>query len=776
MTTRLVKILQQSECVPDDDFLVLCLATNVDSNFLVVESYAGTGKTTLILDIVRRLDCNKCILLSFSKTAVKVARIRLVKETGDWLKCQTFDSLFLHLHGARVQSPEPTFQHYRDMVVHTTTEDLSAFMCRTQYVNYKFADIQYVFVDEAQDSPPEAFAFLNLCRTEGKQVIVTGDRNQAIFRFLNTASLFDSIPSCHSVHHQLVITHRCIQPICDFVNSRFGLHMKSDRPDLYDSKNRKLDVVIQCRLNSTMGQLYTALLSHLSINVRVNLAEGESTDKFYDFAWSEVMSKYGVQLEKAQDILSFMEERAKRCKGLVLVLSTVHRFKGDQTDLTILAPDIDVHSANDDPAEEHVKYVACTRPRYGLLHTFVPRYIGNPLPLAQLASDFCARTWHVGVNSVSQVVNSPIMLVRLMGVPQLREIVELALQAYQQRTITHCLPVDDIDDIDGSLHDMHGGPHDPNAPTAMDIAMDVAVSTTDTTDTCESAQSVVESNDKKHPPPCHSVQCFTIVGTACDIATMWLVEQKAFQSNTLNILVSYPENKMTVKDDRKLLAMLNQKVIDKELVHQYKKLLLHAKMVSLLCRYLVVRKRFSVTHPAVVPGVFHAAILQHFSFSHSVLALRKTVLQCARDDYVNLMTDFVFPPLFADPSNWQAVNLHGNIPSLPFSIKGTFDLMIYDKQSQMHLIEVKCVKHLKFAHFFQTILYNVMSRINAGVNVHNTCVWSLRDSTFHCLPRDLVDQIAQKVFANLELFNQSVVSRTDPRFYPKQYELSVISF
>ena len=183
-----------------------------------------------------------------------------------------------------------------------------------------------------------------------------------------------------------------------------------------------------------------------------------------------------------------------------------------------------------------------------------------------------------------------------------------------------------------------------------------------------------------------------------------------------------------------------------------------------------------IDNPLPFPGILHASILQHFSFSRSVLALRKVVLPCAVEDYINLMSNFVFPPPIADASNWQAVNLHGTIPNLPLSIKGTFDLMVYDKQSQMHLVEIKCVKHLKFVHFFQTILYNVMCRINAGVNVQNTSVWSLRDSTYHCIPSNIVDEIAQKLFHNLELFNQSVVSRTDPQFYPKQYELAALAF
>jgi superfamily I DNA/RNA helicase len=168
MTTRVTSILQRSEYLSDADFITLCLATNAAcKNFIVIEALAGTGKTTLLLDVIRRLDLKRCLVLSFSRNAIRVIKVRLKKQTGDWIQSQTFDSLFLHLHGkkAKLAHQEPTFQTYRDMVVETTREDIQDFVCRTKEVNYAFSDFDYVFSDEAQVIPSDIACFSNPPKT-----------------------------------------------------------------------------------------------------------------------------------------------------------------------------------------------------------------------------------------------------------------------------------------------------------------------------------------------------------------------------------------------------------------------------------------------------------------------------------------------------------------------------------------------------------------------------------------------------------------------------------
>ena len=680
-------------------------------------------RTTLFLSVIRRLECERCIVLSFSRTAVKVARVRLVQETGQWLQTQTFDSLFLHLHGhrAREKHSEPTFQTYRDMVVETSEEDLEEFKCRTRNLDYVFKDIDYVFVDEAQDSPPEAYDFLNLCRNLGKHVIVAGDRRQAIFRFLNTASLFDAIPNCYTVRHQLTITRRCIQQLCNYVNTRFGTNMKSRRT-LGFPDNKFVETSIQCRLNSTMGQLYVTLLSTLSVRVTANTAEGSSYETFYNSAILEIEQKYGVQREKAQQILDYMEERTKCCRGSPIVLSTIHRYKGDESDVSIIAPDLDIDMVSDDIYEENLKYVACTRARYGLLFTLEPAYVGNPRPLELLAERLGKNLYHVGVNSVSQSVTSPVVLIRMLGDPRLRRVVQEAVQAYRSREAIW-------------------GP------------------------------ATVHS----HPPNCKtSAACATLVGSACDVAIAWATEQKALCSGVVNTVVNYPELRTSIHDDRKLRATFKQKLIDQSLIKKYKGKLLHSKLVAILCRYLVVRHGYELHSPMIAVGAFHCALLQNFAFTKSVRSLRREIPMCCIADYRNLLKHCMdnLPPVLRDSQEWQAVVIHGSLPDVPLVLRGTFDIMVYDKASKRHIVEVKCVRHLKFVNFWQSMMYAVVCHVNSGVEVHHTHVWSMRDNAMYTVPTKHIKTMAQELTAHAGIFNTAVCCRPDPQFYPKLYDPS----
>lgn len=730
MTTPLVQVLQDSRCLPDDDFLVLCLATNVDKNFLVIEALAGTGKTTLLLDVIHRLDCDKCIVFSFSRTAVKVIKVRLVRQTGQWLKTQTFDSLFLHLNHKKVQGTEPTFQTYRDMVVESTEEDLEQFRCRTRNLNYQFCNIEYVFVDEAQDSPPEAFEFLNMCRKAGKQVVITGDRHQAIFRFMNTASLFDSVPKCHSIRHQLVISRRCIQAICDHVNTRFGLQMRSSRTDPYDNTN-PLEVSIQCRLNSTMGQMYVHLVTLLNMKVIVNLSddEGDSESKFYNAAYMEIMQKYGVTLEKAKDIFDFLKERSARMRGYFIVLSTAHRYKGDESDLSILAYDLDIDSVSDDSAEENLKYVACTRPRYGLLHTLIPHYIGVIDPLERLGKLFQKRVINVGINGVTQVASSfPVILMRMMADPRLRRFIQLATECYREHQLEW----------------------KPESGVHM----------------------------KEHLNNCTGTNCTNLVGSACDVAVTWKLEQEAFRCRVLHVSVGTEELAASIDNDRKLKVMLKKELVSGALVNTYRKLIIRAKIRAILCRYLVVRYNFPLDGPMIRRGVFASACLQSYHICKSVLVFRQTVSQCCISDY-NLLVNKCFsnmPPFLRDGTQWQALSVHGSLPNTPLMLKGAYDAMICDRSSSIHLFEVKCVRALRFCHFLQTMIYTAMCLVNMGSPVHYTTLWSLRDNCIYQLPSTKVRLVAQELLNNFEAFNVAISCKTDPQFYPKEYNVSEIAF
>lgn len=713
MTTTLVRVLQYSGYLPDADFVTLCLATNRERNYLLIEALAGTGKTTLTLDVIRRLDCRKCIVLSFTKTAVKVARVRLLRTTGEWLQTQTLDSLFHHMFRS---SGTHDFQQYRDMVVEATCEDLEVFKCRTRNLNYEFRGIEYVFVDEAQDSPPETINFLRLCRSSGKHVIIAGDRHQSIFKFMKTSNLFDTVPKCHSVCHRLTRTHRCVQSICDYVNSRFGLDMVSTRdPQSYD--NTCTSASLQCRNNRSLAQLYATLLSSVRVQLILNVPETD-TDLLYQYTRAEISKKYGLLEQESAEALETMQYRSAKSRGPVVVLSTVHRYKGDESDITILGYDLDVTERSAEEEEENVKYVACTRARYGLLHTSVPMYVGVLEPLRLLGNALGRYCYNSGLVSVSQFVNSPVTLVRLMGSP-LREYLELTAQAYNERETTW-----------------------------------------------SSGQ-----QPRTHPRSCQDSYCTTLVGSACDVALSWFLEYKAYQSSVLNTFLHYPELHVSVSDDRKLKTTIKQGIVTEEEVYHFKRAITRGKLCCLLSRYLVVRHGYPLQHQFVMSGALQCAILQCFSYSKSVVCLTRRVTTCCKLDYRNTVTSVVerLPPLLSNSSNWKAINIHGVLVEGQINLRGSFDIMILDKSDCRHIIELKCVRHLKFSHFWQCAMYTVMCALNQGVPVHKTMVWSLRDNVLYTLPSDKVISSVEVISRDTHMFNALVSCKHSYEYYRKQY-------
>jgi len=74
---------------------------------------------------------------------------------------------------------------------------------------YAMDEIEYILVDEAQDTPPQAYTLLQMFREMGKCVIITGDRWQAIFAFMKTDSLFDAMAPEDKIVHYLRQTRRC---------------------------------------------------------------------------------------------------------------------------------------------------------------------------------------------------------------------------------------------------------------------------------------------------------------------------------------------------------------------------------------------------------------------------------------------------------------------------------------------------------------------------------------------------------------------------------------
>lgn len=357
------------------DYLVYLVAFNAQNDFIVPEAFAGTGKTTMLVQFVERLPRahQAVLLLSFTRSAIHVAESRM-SSAGVGIQAQTFDSLFYHI-SRRCQGAanDLEYEDYRELASHVSCHVLSKY----QHREVSMEDIQYVLVDEAQDSPPGAYEFLRLLRSLGKTVIIVGDRRQAIFEFQGTTSLFDMIPSHEMTTFTLRHTRRCCAKVVEYINERFDMTMKSAVCPTVPSTVH--NIVYQANFNSRLGQVYAQLLFSMDLHITYDVADGDSKEKFEKAVEEWIMDTYRVSPLSAQEALQDRRYIIGSLPPTVrLHFATVHRFKGNEGDVTILDPDIELAVPSTSTQDENMKYVACTRPRWGILDLGTGTYHGCP--------------------------------------------------------------------------------------------------------------------------------------------------------------------------------------------------------------------------------------------------------------------------------------------------------------------------------------------------------------------------------------------------------------
>lgn len=130
------------------------------NKYVVVEALAGCGKTAMLLTgLVKRINQKKAVLLlSVTKQTVTIAGVR----TDDNLHVQTFDSLFFQTvkHGLAngddmdKNTDAYTYETFRDVSETLCENDLKTFVGKAA-TQYKMDKIEFILVDEAQDTPPQ---------------------------------------------------------------------------------------------------------------------------------------------------------------------------------------------------------------------------------------------------------------------------------------------------------------------------------------------------------------------------------------------------------------------------------------------------------------------------------------------------------------------------------------------------------------------------------------------------------------------------------------------
>lgn len=721
------------------DLVLFLMALNLDNRYIVVEALAGCGKTAMLSGLVQRLPEKKAVLLlSFTRQAITVARLR----AGNAINVQTFDSLFFQTvqHGLGVRADtapdtsQYTYESFRNLSETLSEEDLKDFVGKTDAL-YELRNIQLIMVDEAQDTPPQALRILDTFRSMNKMVVITGDRHQAIFGFMDTKSLFDSIPEDQKTLHFLNTTKRCCDEVASFINDRFSLHMKSAYP--HDAGPEALDsVCVQALYNATLGRVYAKLLFTMDAPMQVLVSEGESTDKFWEAVHHEAGRMYSVGSDRAKLVVKQRSKELERRHRMwsqtprqwrppLFVFSTVHHFKGGECDVTILAEDIDLHPQPETGLDgERVKYVAASRAKWGIVAMKNVRWIGHPRARRLFRQTFlksrenASRGTAPRISSVSELPASTVPLVA-------STLLDPWTSLFRERMVAET----------------------PLPPWAL----------------------------SKLAPP-HAM----MVGSLVDILLGWRLEATARRHRVPEIHISSSEFSASPLSDRKYARMKRDGRIPSELHAELKRLIARMKIQAAIGRFLAVFREWPLTSSLVVRAALAKARLQSFVLCGSVAVLGRAHLPLkARIRMGQILENATnLPGILGEPRTWVCINLQQQmIPNSSFFYRGSYDVLIVDRHQTSHLIEVKTVRTIQPTHCLQALLYTTVLFVSFGAKFParwRTYVYETHRNELHHLKPEPLLRLASEDHRVLPELDSVLYAKLLPEFYNNQLSLDTV--
>ena len=189
------------------------IISSINNNNVIVDSVAGSGKTTLILNVVKEYKNLNCLILTYN------ARLKL--ETREKIKV-------MKLSNGECHSFNSFCVRYYDDKAYTNIELMAVLKNKT--MNKKEFKYDLIIIDEAQDITPTFYELI--CKiymdNNNKHVkfLIVGDKKQCINhyigsddRFLKYAEMLFNFNSLNWTKHTLSKSFRITKPMADFINN-----------------------------------------------------------------------------------------------------------------------------------------------------------------------------------------------------------------------------------------------------------------------------------------------------------------------------------------------------------------------------------------------------------------------------------------------------------------------------------------------------------------------------------------------------------------------------
>ena len=202
-------------------------------------STAGSGKTRALVHAAREFE--RGIAVTFTNEMANELKLRLPKD----FRCSTIHSLagsiLSQVYNGKPEKLPPTYYNNqsrdRNLAKEAVVRTIAAIQKKPSDLAdwIKFNRFEVLILDEAQDLSKELFELIKLLCDRGMQLVLAGDPDQNIYRFMGGDSMFMDwlIEDFTTEKVDLDVNYRSPQKIVDVANAVTGRHAKP-RPDRED--------------------------------------------------------------------------------------------------------------------------------------------------------------------------------------------------------------------------------------------------------------------------------------------------------------------------------------------------------------------------------------------------------------------------------------------------------------------------------------------------------------------------------------------------------------
>jgi superfamily I DNA/RNA helicase len=184
---------------------------------IIVDSVAGTGKTTIILSLAQQMPDKTITLITYNASLKFEVREKVEALELTNIKVHTYHSLAKGYYSSNAHED----RGLKDVVIKNLPP------------KYKLMDIDILVVDEVQDMTITYFKLLvKYLKDLGKaiQLIILGDYMQGLYDFKGADTRFltlgekiwekhPNLRTCDFEKCKMKTSYRITQPICDFINN-----------------------------------------------------------------------------------------------------------------------------------------------------------------------------------------------------------------------------------------------------------------------------------------------------------------------------------------------------------------------------------------------------------------------------------------------------------------------------------------------------------------------------------------------------------------------------